>query len=64
MFAAGLAASWGFANPAGTSSNAMVFGTGRVRVPDMLRSGLLLDFAGAILVTLACLLLVPLIGFH
>lgn len=60
--AAGLAASWGFANPAGTSSNAMVFGTGRVRVPDMLRSGLLLDLACAVLITLACLWLVPLVG--
>jgi sodium-dependent dicarboxylate transporter 2/3/5 len=59
---AGLAASWGFANPAGTSSNAMVFGTGRVRVPDMLRSGLLLDLACAVLITLTCLLLVPYLG--
>jgi sodium-dependent dicarboxylate transporter 2/3/5 len=60
--AAGLAASWGFANPAGTSSNAMVFGTGRVRVPDMLRSGLLLDLSCAVLITVACLWLVPLTG--
>lgn len=60
--AAGLAASWGFANPAGTSSNAMVFGTGRVRVPDMLRSGLLLDVACAVLIMLTCVLLVPLLG--
>jgi sodium-dependent dicarboxylate transporter 2/3/5 len=57
--AAGLAASWGFANPAGTSSNAMVFSTGRVRVADMLRAGLLVDLAGAILIALACALIVP-----
>ena len=61
--AAGMAASWGFANPAGTSSNAMVYGTGRVRVPDMLRSGLWLDVACAILITLTCVLLVPWLGF-
>ena len=60
--AAGLAASWGFANPAGTSSNAIVFGTGRVRVPDMLRSGLLLDLACALLITVACIWLVPRLG--
>ncbi|MCP5360965.1 MAG: SLC13/DASS family transporter [Sinobacteraceae bacterium] len=60
--AAGMAASWGFANPAGTSSNAMVYGTGRVRVPDMLRSGLWLDVACAILITLTCVLLVPWLG--
>ena len=57
--AAGLAASWGFANPAGTSSNALVFGTGKVRVADMLRAGLLVDLAGAALIALTCALLVP-----
>jgi sodium-dependent dicarboxylate transporter 2/3/5 len=48
--AAGIAASWGFANPAGTSSNAMVFGTGRIGVGQMLRAGLWLDLAGALLI--------------
>ncbi len=62
--AAGLAASWGFANPAGTSSNAMVFGTGRVRVAEMLRAGLLVDLAGALLIALTCAWIVPLLNFH
>ncbi len=62
--AAGLAASWGFANPAGTSSNALVFGTGKVRVADMLRAGLLIDFAGAVLIALACALIVPPLNLH
>lgn len=57
--AAGIAASWGFANPAGTSSNAMVIGTGRVSVREMIRTGVLLDLAGALLIALACLLIVP-----
>jgi len=62
--AAGLAASWGFANPAGTSSNAMVFASGRVRVPQMLRAGLLVDLMGAVLVALTCALIVPLQDLH
>jgi sodium-dependent dicarboxylate transporter 2/3/5 len=60
----GLAASWGFANPAGTSSNAMVFATGRVRVADMLRAGLLVDLAGAVLIALTCALIVPQMGLR
>lgn len=57
--AAGLAASWGFANPAGTSSNAMVIGTGRVRVLQMVAAGALVDAVGVLLIALACALLVP-----
>jgi solute carrier family 13 (sodium-dependent dicarboxylate transporter), member 2/3/5 len=60
--AAGLAASWGFANPAGTSSNAMVFGTGRVRIPEMLRAGLLVDLLGMVLIAAACYVIVPRLG--
>jgi sodium-dependent dicarboxylate transporter 2/3/5 len=57
--AAGLAASWGFANPAGMSSNAMVFATGRVRIPEMVRSGLLIDALGVLLIASACAWIVP-----
>jgi sodium-dependent dicarboxylate transporter 2/3/5 len=57
--AAGLAASWGFANPAGTSSNAMVIGTGRVTVPQMVKAGALVDLAGIVLIVLACLWIAP-----
>jgi sodium-dependent dicarboxylate transporter 2/3/5 len=58
--AAGLAASWGFANPAGTSSNAMAFATGHIRMPEMVRSGLWFDFAGALLLAALCSVFVPL----
>jgi sodium-dependent dicarboxylate transporter 2/3/5 len=57
--AAGLAASWGFANPAGTSSNAMVIGTGRVRVQQMVTAGALVDVVGVVLIALACATIVP-----
>jgi sodium-dependent dicarboxylate transporter 2/3/5 len=61
--AAGMAASWGFANPAGTSSNAMVYGTGWVSVREMLRAGLWVDLLGVLLIAGACWLIVPLLGF-
>ncbi|MSR00923.1 MAG: DASS family sodium-coupled anion symporter [Gammaproteobacteria bacterium] len=52
--AAGLAASLGFANPAATSSNALVFATGKVRMADMLKTGLLFDLLGAFLLASVC----------
>jgi len=58
--AAGMAANLGFANPAATSSNALVYSTGRIPITGMLKAGLLFDLAGAVLVALACLWIVPL----
>jgi solute carrier family 13 (sodium-dependent dicarboxylate transporter), member 2/3/5 len=45
-----IAASWGFMLPAGTGPNAIASATGRVAMPRMLRAGLLLDLAGAVLI--------------
>ncbi len=47
---AALAASWGFMLPAGTGPNAIAWGTGHLRMPLMLRAGLLLDATGALLI--------------
>ena len=47
---AALAASWGFMLPAGTGPNAIAWATGRVTLPRMIRSGILLDIAGAPLI--------------
>jgi sodium-dependent dicarboxylate transporter 2/3/5 len=46
-----IAASCDFALPAGTPPNAIVFGSGYIRLPTMMRTGLLLDLAAALLVT-------------
>ena len=51
LFTATVAASCDFALPAGTPPNAIVFGSGVVRLPAMMRIGILLDLAAAALVT-------------
>jgi len=47
---AALAASWGFMLPAGTGPNAIAWATGRIRIGAMVKAGLLLDLAGALLI--------------
>jgi sodium-dependent dicarboxylate transporter 2/3/5 len=50
--AATIGCSFGFMLPVSTPPNALVYGTGRVRITEMIRHGLLLDVVGAILVSL------------
>lgn len=47
---AGSAASYAFMLPVGTPPNAIVFGTGHVRIAQMARAGLLLNLASAFLI--------------
>jgi sodium-dependent dicarboxylate transporter 2/3/5 len=42
--------------PVSTPCNAIVYGTGRIRLGDMIRSGAILDVTGAVVITLAMLL--------
>jgi solute carrier family 13 (sodium-dependent dicarboxylate transporter), member 2/3/5 len=50
--AATAACSFGFMLPVSTPPNALVYATGRVRISEMIRYGILLDLAGAVLITL------------
>lgn len=59
MIPAVIAASSGFMLPVATAPNTIVYATGFVRVKAMARSGLLLDLAAAIVITLLAFTLIP-----
>jgi sodium-dependent dicarboxylate transporter 2/3/5 len=59
----GLGATCGFMLPAATGPNAMVYGTGKLRVTDMMRSGALFDVACALALFVLLRVLCPLYGW-
>ncbi len=59
MFAVALSASFGFMLPAGTPPNAIVYSSGYITVPQMVRAGIAVDVLGALLVATSCYLFVP-----
>ncbi|MBK8998883.1 MAG: DASS family sodium-coupled anion symporter [Myxococcales bacterium] len=61
LSACALAASCDFALPAGTPPNAIVFGSGYVRLPQMMRTGIVLDVMAAVLITAYAFFYLPLV---
>jgi sodium-dependent dicarboxylate transporter 2/3/5 len=59
LFAATFAASCDFALPAGTPPNAIVFGSGYVTIPLMVKTGVRLDLLAALMAAAWCWLAVP-----
>lgn len=61
MIPAAMSATCAFMLPVATAPNAVVYGTGRVRIPRMAAEGLRLNLAGAVIIALASAALVPLL---
>jgi sodium-dependent dicarboxylate transporter 2/3/5 len=57
-----IAASCGFMLPVGTPPNAIVFGTGRLAMQDMIRAGWRVNLASIVIVTAVSLVVLPLIA--
>lgn len=65
MIAAGVASSCAFMLPVATPPNAVVFGAGYLRIPDMAKAGIVLNLIGIVLVTISVYFLLPLVwGIH
>ncbi|MEY2896457.1 MAG: Sodium-dependent dicarboxylate transporter SdcS [Pseudomonadota bacterium] len=63
LLPATIAASCAFMMPVGTPPNAIVFGTGLVKMPQMIKAGFWLNLCGIVLITaLTYLLIAPLLG--
>lgn len=59
MIAAGVAASCAFMLPVATPPNAVVFGSGYLRIPDMAKAGLWLNIVAVVLITIAIYFYLP-----
>jgi sodium-dependent dicarboxylate transporter 2/3/5 len=59
---AAVAASCGFMLPVGTAPNAIVYGSGRVGLRDMMRAGVLVDILAVVVVVLVATVAVPWLG--
>lgn len=65
MASATLANSYAFMMPVGTPPNAIVFGSGWVRVPQMAKAGFFLNLLGALVITLVVYFIaVPVFGIN
>ena len=63
IIACTLGASSAYMMPVGTPPNAIVFGTGLVRMPQMMKAGIWLNLAGILVIVALCwLIIAPLLG--
>jgi sodium-dependent dicarboxylate transporter 2/3/5 len=57
MIPATLASSFAFMMPVATPPNAIIFGTGRIRIIDMVKVGFFLNLIGVLILTIGVLIL-------
>lgn len=62
MVPAAMASSFAFMMPIATPPNAIIFGTDRIRIPDMAKFGFILNILGIIVLTAGIMLLGGLLG--
>ncbi len=58
-----LGASWGFMLPVSTPPNAIVYGSGLVPITKMIKTGVIFDLLGGLLIWLMLRILMPVLGF-
>jgi sodium-dependent dicarboxylate transporter 2/3/5 len=58
---AAIAASCAFMMPVATPPNAIVFGSGQLKMSDMIRAGFLLNIVAIALITIVSITLLPLV---
>jgi solute carrier family 13 (sodium-dependent dicarboxylate transporter), member 2/3/5 len=58
-----LGASYGFMLPVSTPPNAIVYGSGFVPIPKMIRAGVLFDVCGFVVIVIGLRILCPIMGF-
>lgn len=59
LIAATIGTSLAFMMPVGTPPNAMVFGTGKIKIQEMVRAGFWLNLIAIVVITAACLIICP-----